>query len=92
MKTAEQLREIALNHKTISLAAIEHQCTRAAENGATSIMIFDRDILAADLQLLAEAGIKVDRFFDAEGFHYELSWHLWRSLRKYQRRRTTPTA
>lgn len=76
MKTAEQLREIALNHKTISLAAIEHQCTKAAENGATSIMLFDREISAADLQLLAEVGIKVDRFNDAEGFHYELDWNL----------------
>lgn len=76
MKTAEQLRELALNHKTISLAAIEHQCTKAAENGATSIMIFDREISQADLWLLAEVDIKVDRFNDAEGFHYELSWHL----------------
>ena len=76
MKTAEQLRELALNHKTISLAAIEHQCTRAAENGATSIMIFDCEISQADVDLLKHVGIKVDLFIDAEGFHYELSWHI----------------
>ena len=76
MKTAEQLRELALNHKTISLAAIEHICTLAAENGSTSVMIFDREISATDLQLLAEVGIKVDRFNDDEGYHYELSWHI----------------
>ena len=76
MKTAEQLREIALNHKAISLAAIEHQCTKAAQNGSTSVMIFDREISTADLQLLAEVGIKVDRFNDEDGFHYELDWSL----------------
>lgn len=76
MKTAEQLRELTLNHKTISLAAIEHHCTKAAENGATSVMLFDREISATDLQLLDKMGIKVDRFNDADGFHYELSWHI----------------
>jgi hypothetical protein len=76
MKTAEQLRELALNHKTISLAAIEYQCTKAAESGGTSVMLFDREISAADVDLLKNVGIKVDRFNDAEGFHYELSWHI----------------
>jgi hypothetical protein len=70
MKTAEQLRELALNHKTISLAAIEYQCTKAAESGGTSVMLFDREISAADLQLLCryDVGIKVGRFNDAEAF------------------------
>jgi len=76
MKTAEQLRELALNHKTISLAAIEHQCTKAAENGATSIMLFDRQISQEDVDIIKHLGIKVDLFIDAEGFHYELSWHI----------------
>lgn len=76
MKTAEQLRELALNHKTISLAAIEHQCTKAAENGATSIMIFDRLIDNADFIVLEEKGIKVSHSNDAEGFHWELDWNL----------------
>lgn len=76
MKTAEQLRELALNHRTISLAAIEHQCTKAAENGATSIMIFDRQISQEDVDIIKYLGIKVDLFIDAEGFHYELSWHI----------------
>ena len=76
MKTAQQLRELALNHKTISLAAIEHQCTRAAENGATSIMIFDREISEFDLLTLEYKGIKVEKLYDAEGFHYELDWNL----------------
>lgn len=76
MKTAEQLREISANHKTISLAVIEYLCTEAAQNGSTSVMIFDREISAADLQLLAEVGIKVDRFNDEEGFHYELDWNI----------------
>lgn len=76
MKTAEQLRELAANHKTISLAAIEHQCTKAAENGATSIMIFDRFICEYDLLILEEKGIKVSHSTDAEGFHYELDWNL----------------
>ena len=76
MKTAEQLRELALNHKTISLAVIEYLCTEAAQNGSTSVMIFDREISTADLWLLAEVGIKVDRFNDEDGFHYELSWHI----------------
>ena len=76
MKTAEQLRELAANHKTISLAAIEHQCTKAAENGATSIMIFDRFICEYDLLILEEKGIKVSHSNDAEGFHYELDWNL----------------
>ena len=76
MKTAEQLREIALNHNTISLAAIEYQCTKAAENGATSIMLFDRQISQEDVDIIKHLGIKVDLFIDAEGFHYELSWHI----------------
>lgn len=77
MKTAEQLRELALNHKTISLAEIEHLCTRAAESGATSIMIFDRFINRADLFVLQEEkGIKVSHSNDAEGFHWELDWSL----------------
>jgi hypothetical protein len=76
MKTAEQLRELALNHKTISLAAIEHLCTRAAESGATSIMIFDRHICRYDVTILEEKGIKVSLSYDAEGFHWELDWNL----------------
>jgi len=76
MKTAEQLRELAANHKTISLAAIEYQCTKAAENGATSIMIFDRQISERDLLTLEYKGIKVEKLYDAEGFHYELDWNL----------------
>ena len=76
MKTAEQLRELAANHKTISLAEIERQCTRAAENGATSIMIFDRFINRADLFALQEKGIKASHSNDAEGFHWELDWSL----------------
>ena len=60
MKTAEQLRELAANYKNISLAAIEHQCFRAAESGATSIMIFDRFICEYDLLILQEKGIKVN--------------------------------
>ena len=76
MKTAEQLRELAANHKTISLAAIEHQCTKAAENGATSIMIFDRFICEYDLLILEEKGITVSHSNDADGFHYELDWNL----------------
>lgn len=76
MKTAEQLREISANHKTISLAVIEHQCTKAAENGSTSVMIFDREISQANVDLLKNVGIKVDLFIDEEGFHYRLSWHI----------------
>lgn len=76
MKTAEHLRELAANHKTISLAAIEHQCTKAAESGATSIMIFDRFISELDLLILEEKGIKASYLNDAEGFHYELDWNL----------------
>jgi hypothetical protein len=76
MKTAEQLRELALNHRTISLATIEHQCTKAAENGATSIMIFDRFICEYDLLILEEKGINVSHSNDAEGFYYELDWNL----------------
>lgn len=76
MKTAEQLRELAANHRTISLAAIEHLCTRAAENGATSIIIFDRFICEADLLILEEKGIKVSYLNDGYGFHRELDWNL----------------
>ena len=76
MKTAEQLRELAAKHKTISLAEIEHRCLRAAESGATSIMIFDRFICEYDLLILEEKGIKVSHSNDAEGFHYELDWNL----------------
>ena len=76
MKTAEQLRELAANHKTISLAEIEHLCTRAAERGATSIMIFDREISDDDLKSIRHKGITVVKSGDAEGFHYELSWHI----------------
>ena len=76
MKTAEQLRELAAKHKTISLAEIEHRCLRAAESGATSIMIFDRFICEYDLLILEEKGIKVSHLNDAEGFHYELDWNL----------------
>jgi hypothetical protein len=76
MKTAEQLRELAANHKTISLAEIEHRCTRAAESGATSIMIFDRLIDNADFIVLQEKGIKASYSNDAEGFHWELDWNL----------------
>ena len=76
MKTAEQLREIALNHKTISLAEIEHLCTRAAESGATSIMIFDREISNDDLLTLRYGGIKASHSTDAEGFHWELDWNF----------------
>ena len=76
MKTAKQLREIALNYNSISLATIEYQCTKAAENGATSIMIFDRQISERDLLTLEYKGIKVEKLYDAEGFHYELDWNL----------------
>ena len=76
MKTAEQLRELAANHKTISLAAIEHQCTKAAENGATSIMIFDRLISEGDLLTIRQKGITTFKSSDAEGFHYELDWSI----------------
>jgi hypothetical protein len=74
MKTAEQLRELAAKHKTISLAEIEHRCLRAAENGATSIMIFDRFICEYDLLILEEKGITVSQANGVEGFYYELSW------------------
>ena len=76
MKTAKQLREIALNYNSISLATIEHQCTKAAENGATSIMIFDRFICEADLLILEEKGITVSQANGVEGFYYELDWNL----------------
>lgn len=76
MKTAKQLREIALNYNSISLATIEYQCTKAAENGATSMMIFDRQISERDLLTLEYKGIKVEKLYDAEGFHYELDWNL----------------
>ena len=76
MKTAQQLRELAANHKTSSLAAIEHQGTKAAENGATSIMIFDRFICEYDLLILEEKGIKASYSNDALGFHWELDWNL----------------
>lgn len=74
MKTAKQLQEIVVKNKGISMSAIEYHCTKAAENGATSVMIFDREISARDLLTLEYKGIKVDRFNDDEGFHYELSW------------------
>jgi hypothetical protein len=76
MKTAEQLRELAANHKTISLAEIEHRCTRAAESGATSIMIFDRLIDNADLLFWKKKASRFRNSNDAEGFHWELDWNL----------------
>ena len=76
MKTAKQLREIALNYNSISLATIEYQCTKAAENGATSIMIFDRQISERDLLTLEYKGIKVSQANGVEGFYYELDWNL----------------
>ena len=76
MKTAKQLREIALNYNSISLATIEYQCTKAAENGATSIMIFDSQISERDLLTLEYKGIKVSQANGVEGFYYELDWNL----------------
>lgn len=74
MKTAEKLREIVIKHKGIPLSAIEYYCTKAAENGSTSLLIFDRLISERDLLTLECKGIKVDKLNNAEGFHYELSW------------------
>lgn len=71
---ANKLKEISANYKTISLAAIEHRCLRAAESGGNSVMIFDRNISDCDMQILQENGYVVDRMNDAEGFHYEINW------------------